>query len=514
MKSNGRKSSLNLVTSISYKIIVIVVGLIVPQLFINNYGSELNGLRTSVKEMFEYIAILEAGIGASALQMLYKPIAKEDEKTANSYMSAVSTYYNKIGFIYFIVLAIMGGIYSFIVPVSGLTYIQVWTYILVSGALTGINFFYVAKIKLVMSAEGDIYIISALSMVTYVISSIIKILLIYLNVDIILIEAMYLLINLVTTFCYYLVAKRKYPWLSFNEKPDYSCTAQKNSVLVHRITSIIFRNIDVLILTFVCSLEIVSVYSMYKMIINMITSILSSVGDSVNFIFGQQFNMEQEYEKPLYRKLIDAYNVYYSAIAMALYTVVYILIIPFLKLYTNGMDINYIYPMIPIFYIIMEFLLVGREAMMRTIEVAGHYRKTQWRAVAESVINLVASIVMVVILNNKWGEIGGLYGALIGTILSLMYRTLDINIYASKRILHRKAWKPISLMIENMLIFAVLARIFKELSLNISNYLQFLIHGCWITIIVLITYCVVLSIINKKEAKYVINFVKKTYCKN
>ena len=322
------------------------------------------------------------------------------------------------------------------------------------------------------------------------------------------------MINLVTTGCYYLVAKKKYPWLSFNEKPDYSCIAQKNSVLVHKITTIIFRNIDVLILTLICSLEIVSIYSMYKMVINMITSILSSVGDSVNFIFGQQFNIEQDYEKPLYRKLIDAYNICYSAIAMSLYTVVYILILPFLKIYTNGMDINYIYPMVPILYMIIEFLFVGREAMMRTIDVAGHYRKTQWRAVAEAVINLVSSIVMVLILKNKMGEIGGLYGVLIGTILSLLYRTLDINLYTSKHILHRNAWKPMSLMVENMIIFIVLAKIFKCLSLNISNYGLFIMHGCWITIVVLITYCVVLSILNKNEAKYIINFVKNTYCKN
>ena len=97
MKTKKNKSVLNICVTITYKMAVIALGLLLPKMFITNYGSEINGLQASVKQLFTYIALLEAGVGASTLQMLYKPVSTEDYQVANSYLSAASYYYNKIG---------------------------------------------------------------------------------------------------------------------------------------------------------------------------------------------------------------------------------------------------------------------------------------------------------------------------------------------------------------------------------------------------------------------------------
>ena len=507
MKTKKHKSILNIGVTITYKMAVIAIGLLLPKMFITNYGSEINGLQASVKQLFMYIALLEAGVGASTLQMLYKPVSKEDYQVANSYLSAASYYYNKIGIVYFIVLAIMGGVYSLFIPINGLDRYYIFIYILISGTLIGINFFYIAKLKLVINAEGDVYLISGITMVTYIVSSIVKITLISRNVDIVIIEALYLFINLCATACYFLIAQKKYPWISFKEKPDYTCTEQRGSVLIHKITSVVFQNIDVLLLTIFCSLKIVSIYTMYKMIVNMVTSVIGAMSDSVHFIFGQKYNTENDEKKHQYRKIIDTYNVWFSAIAMGLYTVVYLMILPFLNIYTEGMDVNYIYEKIPLFYIVIEYLIVGREAMMRTIDVAGHFRKTQWRAVIESIINVLASVMCVNVFMNRYGEIGGLYGVLCGTIVALLYRTLDINFYASKYILKRKAIKPIKIMITNLIIFLITINIFDKITININSYKQFILNGCWITIAILGIYCGLQVVLYPEETRYIIKYI-------
>lgn len=511
MSSKSKKSTMNFATAVFYKLLVIVVGLIIPKLFITSYGSEINGLQTSVKQFFTYLALVESGVGASTLQSLYKPVAINDHNKTNSYLSAASAYYNKIGILYFVVLTVLAGVYCLGVPISTINAFQVALYIMVSGALTGVNFFYLAKLKLLISAEGDQYIVSTITMVTYLVSSVTKITLIYLGFNIILIEAVFLVINLASTFVYYLVAKYKYPWLSFREKPDYSCVEQKWSVMVHRIASIIFQNVDVVLLTFFCSLEVVSIYSMYKMVINMVTSIVSEIGNSMNFVFGHKFNSESENDRESYCRLIDTFNVYYSCISFAFYTVTYILILPFLSFYTDGMDINYIYHGMPILYIMMEFLMVGREAMMRTIEVAGHFRRTQWRTVAEAIINLVVSIVLIIVLKFYFGDIGGIYGALSGTIVALLYRTIDINVYANKNILNRSVLKTFSVMLVNGCIFIVVMLLVNYLSITVDDFMGFLVYACCITPVILVVFLVVHSLINVKEFKYVLMFLKNKF---
>ena len=69
-----KKSIFNFVVSIIYKLFVMGIGLIIPRLFILNYGSNLNGFQSSVSQIFAYIALIEAGVGEATLQAIYKPI--------------------------------------------------------------------------------------------------------------------------------------------------------------------------------------------------------------------------------------------------------------------------------------------------------------------------------------------------------------------------------------------------------------------------------------------------------
>ena len=504
----GKKGVFNIALSIFYKVVTIAVGLILPKLFITNYGSTVNGLQASVNQIFTYIALLEAGVGASALQSLFAPAANKDREQENAFISAVSRYYNKIGFIYFAILLAVSGLYALIVPVEGIPWYQVILYIIVSGGLTGLNFFYLGKLKLIIGAEGDEFLVSILSTMIYAVSSAVKILLISFKFNIIFVQLGFLAVNILFTLVYYLIAKKKYPWLSFRQQPDYSCVAQKNSVLIHKVAGLIFQNIDILLLTFLCDLKIVSIYTIYKLVVNMVNSIVATFGDSLNFIFGQKFNTEQDPDKPQYRKLIDTFNVYYSAVAFGLYTVMFLMMIPFVRLYTAKMDIEYVYELLPWLYISIEILTVGREAMMRTIEVAGHFKKTQWRAVAEAAINLGVSVVAILVMKHFFGNIGGLYGALIGTIAAMLYRTTDINIYANTRILHRKAWKPFWCMASNAVCFVAIYLISRWIPMEIHSYLQFFLYAAGVAVVVLPLYFLLQSAFNPRECKIILQALK------
>lgn len=507
MSSKSKKSFSNFSTALLYKLIVIAVGLILPRLFVTNYGSEINGLQSSVKQFFTYIALLEAGVGASALQSMYQPVALGDKQKTNAYLSAVSYHYNRTGLIYFAALSVLAVGYALVVPVQSVPVSQIIVYVLLSGASTGISFFYSAKIKLLISAVGDQFVVNWVTMGTYFLSSVLKVVLIGLSINILLVEATFLAVNLISTGIYFLVAKRKYPWLSLKEKPDFSCVEQKNAVVIHRVASVVFQNVDVLLLTFFCNLEIVSIYTMYKMVINMVTSIVGEIGNSVQFVLGQQFNSEETEGKEQYCRLIDTFHVYYSAIAFGLYTVTYILLLPFMRLYTEGMDINYIYPLLPLLYIGMEYLMVGREAMMRTIEVAGHFKTTRVRTLLELGINLVSSVVLMLCLIRWLGPQGGLYGVLIGTILSLLYRTIDINVYANKNILHRSPLRTFGVMLLNGLLFGVTVGVLRFISLTVTSFGQFILCGFAVAIPVLVLFLLVQSLFNRQECQFLFSYI-------
>ena len=51
--------------------------------------------------------------------------------------------------------------------------------------------------------------------------------------------------------------RKNYKWLDLSVKPDFKAIAQRGAVFMHQISSLVFSNTDVLILTFVSGLKTV-----------------------------------------------------------------------------------------------------------------------------------------------------------------------------------------------------------------------------------------------------------------
>ena len=71
----NKKVRKNLITGIVGLLVSIGLGILLPRLILTQYGSEINGLLTSVTNIYAYIAIVEAGVAAASCQALYKSIA-------------------------------------------------------------------------------------------------------------------------------------------------------------------------------------------------------------------------------------------------------------------------------------------------------------------------------------------------------------------------------------------------------------------------------------------------------
>ena len=65
----------NLITSIFYQLVTVAYGLIVPRLVLSSFGSEVNGLTSSLSQFLNYINLLEGGLSGVIMAALYKPLA-------------------------------------------------------------------------------------------------------------------------------------------------------------------------------------------------------------------------------------------------------------------------------------------------------------------------------------------------------------------------------------------------------------------------------------------------------
>lgn len=73
----------NMCSSLLYNLSVILFGLLLPRLYLTSFGSELNGLDSTIKQIFSCLTLLEAGVGLASQQAYYLPVAVGDRKAIN-----------------------------------------------------------------------------------------------------------------------------------------------------------------------------------------------------------------------------------------------------------------------------------------------------------------------------------------------------------------------------------------------------------------------------------------------
>lgn len=94
-----RKLVLNTITGIFYEIVTLICGFILPRFFLTCYGSEVNGLVSSITQFLGFITLAECGVGAVVQSSLYKPLADKNEEEISKIVVSSERFFRKIAFI-------------------------------------------------------------------------------------------------------------------------------------------------------------------------------------------------------------------------------------------------------------------------------------------------------------------------------------------------------------------------------------------------------------------------------
>lgn len=494
---DNKKSLYNVVYSILGQVVTIVIGLLIPRFLLLNYGSETNGFISSVTQIITYLSLLEAGVGTATVQALYKPVAQDDRKSISSILSATNISYRKTGVVYLALVILLSFIYPFVIKTS-LNFLTIFLIILLNGLVGVISYFYQAKYKLLLQAEGKNYVTVNLTTVCNIFINVIRVLLMNLSVNIVVVQSVYLIFNLIQMLYFNQYIKNHYSWLDLKVDPNYDSISQKNAVLIYQISALIFEHTDVLLLSVLCDLKVVSLYSIYKAFYGMVETLIHNFSNGFVFRLGQAFNTQRKSFMLMY----DAYETYYMGLIFAIYTTVYIWIIPFMRLYTNGInDINYIDETLSFLFILIYLLSTGRRTSANAINYAGRFKATQYRAIIEALINLIFTIIGIYFV--------GIYGALIGTIVALFYRTNDMIIYSNKHILKRNPLITYKRWLINLPIFFVAMLINSVCQFNVNSYGDLIMKAGVCFGLLLVVYTMWVSIFDFKVCKAILMYIKK-----
>ena len=483
LKRIEKKSLFNLITGFSYQIISISMGLLLPYLFITSLGSESNGLLNSIGQVFTCLSLLEAGVGTTTIQALYKPIMKNDKEKINAILSATNSYYKKTGLGYLVSVTILIIIYPFLVN-SSLSANTIRLVIFLQGAGSVISYLFQAKYNLLLRAEGRNYVITLLSLVLLVLRNIGKITAILLGYNIIAVQLIQFITVLAEAIVIIKYVKKEYPWLSVNEIPDFNSISQKNSVLAQSVAWMIFNHTDILVLTlFTKDLKLVSVYSVYVLLFEVAQNILNQIRESFQFKIGSIAQKGTE--------ILDQYFKYYSTIILMLtltsFSTIYLISISFIPLYTKGVtDTNYLLRWIPELFLLYKLLYGIRALNKQLIDAKGHFKQTQHIAMLEAGSNLMFSMILVIPYRVQ--------GVLLGSVLSVLISVSMYLRYLQKNIVRKAIFSQILLIIVSSPVLCIVIILGLMRLINIKSWNDLLIVSIIIGVVCLFLYYICLKI--------------------
>lgn len=479
------------------QIVTICLGIVIPRLVLLSFGSEINGLINSANQIFTYFALFEAGVGVASLQALYAPVANKDKDAVQRILVATHLFYRRTGFIYGAAVIILAFIYPLFVD-TDIPYWIIVGIILFGGLGNCFNFLYQGKYKVLMQAEGYLYVSTNITTVFNILVNLAKTVLLLAGCHVLVVQFSYFVVNIIQMLIYFFYVKKHYSWVDLKVEPDNNAISQKGATLIHQISWMVLNNTDVFLLTLITqNLKIVSIYTMYNLIITLIVTMIQQISSGFDFRLGQMYNTNMKQ----YLVLHHIFEIAYLVLTFSAMTLVYIFILPFMRLYTAGVnDINYIDSWYPLFFAAIPLLTCGRLSVSNLINYAGHFKKTQWRAILESAINLVTSIFGI------WYF--GIFGALAGTIVASLYRSNDMILYAYKYLIEGKPWKTYKRWLICFGIFGCVAAFVDQDNAMFASYPKILLYGCLYGLVIFAVYAFAQILINPKEWKELILIIK------
>lgn len=437
---------LNSVASITYQLVTLVCGFILPRLIIGNYGSSVYGLITSITQFLGIIALCELGMGAVVPASLYKPLAKKDNDAISKVVVSSERFYRKIAF--FMVLYVIGLTVFYPMIVDEFPFLYTASLIVIIASSTFAQYYFGITYSLLLTADQRQYITYFVNGGTIIINLILSFLLIKVGCSIHVVKLVSSLIFITRPVFYSAYVKHHY-CLDKHIQFDVEPIKQKWNGVAQHLAYAVQEKTGVVVLSVMATLDAVSVYSVYFLITTGLRGLIYSVTSSLTSFLG---NILAKEEKETLTRNFYRIEWAMHTITLLCFSSAAILIVPFVRVYTAGInDANYIIPYFPYLMCAAVACRCLQLPYNIVVQAAGHFKETQNSAIIEPVLDIVFSILFV----SKFG----LSGVAMGFLISITYRMLYLSLYLTRHILNTSRMQLVKRYIVDIIIVAAIVAV-------------------------------------------------------
>lgn len=405
--------------SLILNVLTLLIGLISQAIFIKTLGKEYLGINGLFNNIVSMLAIVELGIGPAIVYNLYKPIAENNKEAVKSLMRFYNKAYKAIAITVLLLGLIMTPFIKFFVNSTiEINIYYIFILFIIDAAMS-----YVCSYKRsILQADQNTYIISFIHIGYILLLNMFQIIILFFTKNYFYYLIIKIVMRLLENIILSVIANKLYEFLLEKDYKELDTEVlgdikQKvKGLFFHKIGGFLVTGTDNMIISRFLGIVQVGLYSNYYMIINAVYILISQVFSAFTASVGNLIVVEsKEYSYKIYKVLMMLNFWIYSIAASMLY----IIMEPFITLWIGK---EFILPRNVLIILCVNFYMLGMRASIGLYkDASGIFWEDRFIPIIESVINILASVILVKIIGLVGVFIGTLFSSLIVVFFSLPY---------------------------------------------------------------------------------------------
>lgn len=493
----SKKSMLTAVSSLLLTLINGIFSIVVIRLVIKAYGSDFNGLNSTVNQFINMLLVIEGGFTLATTVALFRPFTQHDILKINGILSASRKVFNKIGLFFLLVGTILSIVSVFFLK-SDINSVIIFLSFFLTVLSTSFNLSYATKYKIILQTDQKEYISNFIQAGVLFLSQSLTVVFVLLDFHMLWIRIIMVLGTVITSLLIAYTCKKNYDYVNYYEEPLDSEIKGTKDLMMQKITGVIYGTIPVLFMSMTLGTLYVSVYIVYNNVFSLVKNLLYAVVNAPRMGLGK---LIAEQPKKYVFKIFQEYEFIIVNSLLYVLTLTTVLIEPFISLYTHDIkDVNYSSATLALLLTLIAFFEIIHIPSGNIINMAGKFRIGK----TIQTIAAVSLVISMVIFYWFFGFNGVLSGVLLTAILLAIMEIYYVYIIYFKESLLSYLKFIIPLIVISMVV--VVAEL--ALSWSLDSYLKLFVYACFIGIINMVIFILVNLIINRKMTITIFNRVK------
>lgn len=496
-----RKSLINVIVSVGFKLSTMVMAILVKRVLIDTCGNEVNGLNALYLSIIGILSVAELGLGTSITFSMYKPIVEGNTNQVSALFHLFRKLYLIIGGLIFAAGLLLIPFLPYFA--KDYTQLSVNIYVTFFIMLLSVVLTYLFSAKLALfNAYKNNYVTTAITSGGYLFQYVLQIVVLFIFKSF----TAYLACRIITVLLQLCVTevlvKRTYASILQNRAtiaPEIKVGLIKSikAMFMHKVGYMMVNSVDSIVISVCIGVVSLGEYSNYITVLSSLNGVLSLIFTSLTSVIGHLYVSETKTRTTEYCRMFHMINfllgtVFFLGCYAVVDDLIAILFSP-----------NLIVPRAVSFTIVLNaFVQFMRQTVLVFRDATGTFYYDRWKPLAEGVVNVVFSVLLV----KAFG--------IVGVIAATIATNLCICHIVEPYVLFKKAldMSPGFYYFQNygrILLFVAMMFVMDLCMVTTNSFWTHLfINGC-ISVVISGLMGIVILALNEKTRKVMLN----TFCK-